>query len=170
MNKRCATIYVTCLILVFAIGTFFILNPPEIIGGDTKYEPVLTGSMEPAIPVGGVVIIKPTNPETIQIDDIICFQFSESTLITHRVVNVSTTGFVTKGDANENNDLRIVEPNQIVGKVVLILPLLGYIGTFAQTTIGFIVLLAIPAALIIIFEIRNILYELKKPQQEKIDN
>ena len=168
MKKKRIIIYSTCLLLVIGFGIFFILYPPEAIGGDTKYEPVLTGSMEPAIPIGGVVLIKPANPETIQVGDIICFKFSESTLITHRVVNVTADGFVTKGDANEDKDLKIVDSKQIVGRVVIILPLVGYIGTFARTTVGFILSLVIPATLIIVYELKNIICELKNPQKEKI--
>jgi signal peptidase len=135
---------------------------PKNFGGDTRYEPVLTGSMEPAIPVGGVVLIKPVEPEMVDVGDIICFKFSESTLITHRVARIIEDGFVTKGDANEDFDLKIVNPSEVVGKVVLILPLIGFIGTFAQSTLGFIVLLLIPAVSIIVYETKSIIDELRK--------
>jgi len=161
MKKKRATIYTSCLLAAISLAVFFILYTPEKIGGDTKYEPVLTGSMEPSIPVGGVVIIKPTNPETVQVGDIICFKFSESTLITHRVTAINDQGFITKGDANENTDIQVVSTENVVGKVIFVVPLIGYVGTFARTKLGLILFLFIPATTIIVFEIRNIFNELK---------
>jgi hypothetical protein len=42
--------------------------------------------MEPAIPVGSVVVIKPANPETLKVDDIICFKTEAEypKTVTHR--------------------------------------------------------------------------------------
>ena len=165
MKKKRATIYTSCLLAAITLAAFLILYTPEKIGGDTRYEPVLTGSMEPAIPVGGVVVIKPVNPDSIEIGDIICFRFSESTLITHRVSSITDEGFITKGDANENGDIKVVSKGNVVGKVIFTLPLIGYLGTFARTQIGLILLLFIPAITIIIYEIKNIFAEMKKIQK-----
>jgi signal peptidase len=140
---------------------------PVGLGGDTRYEPVLTGSMEPTLPVGSLVIISPVDPPSLQIGDIICYRFSDSVLITHRIVNITSEGFQTKGDANEEPDRKIVTKNQIVGSVVVSIPILGYLGTFMKTPVGFLLMLIFPASLVIGFEIRTIIYEMNKIKKEK---
>ena len=140
-----------------------------MLGGDTRYEPVYTGSMEPAIGVGSVVVIKPVNPETLNVGDVICYSFSESTTITHRVVNITDEGFITKGDANDDPDQRPVKKEEIIGKVILTIPFVGYLGAFVRTPIGFILLVVTPATILIILETKNIIDELKKPKQTRQD-
>jgi signal peptidase len=148
------------------IAIFLLFYRPVSLAGDTRYEPVYTGSMEPAIPVGSVVVIKPVDPETLKVGDIICFQLSEPTSITHRIINITNEGFITKGDANEDPDQWIVKKENVIGKAVFTIPFIGYIGYFVRTPIGFILLIIIPASLIIIIEIRNITKELRKQKQE----
>jgi len=149
-----------CIAIIIAV--FLLFYRPVSLAGDTRYEPVFTGSMEPAVSVGSVVVIKPVDPETLKEGDIICFRFSEPTSITHRIINITNEGFITKGDANEDPDMWTVKKENVIGKLIITIPYIGYIGYFVRTPIGFILLIIIPASLIIIIEIRNIIKELKK--------
>jgi signal peptidase len=145
-------------ILVAVTLTFLIFYRPTFLFGDTYYFSVLSPSMEPTIPVGGVVAIKPTDPYTLKVGDIICFNLSDyQPPVTHRIINVTSEGFITKGDANDDIDPWIVKKENVIGKVVFTIPYLGYIGSFVQTPIGFTLLIIIPATLIIIDETQNIL-------------
>jgi len=150
------------------IAIFFIIflgfYRPVSLWGDTRYEPVYTGSMEPAIPVGSVVVIKPADPETLKVGDIICFKTEAEypKTVTHRIIGITSQGFITKGDANEDPDQWIVKKENVIGKVIAVIPLLGYLGYFVRTPIGFTLLIIIPATIIIIMEIKNIVKELKK--------
>jgi len=164
MNKKRAIIYSICLLLVLSFGIFLFLYLPETIGGDTRYEPVLTGSMEPAIPVGSIIVIKETDPNSLIAGDVICYQFSERTLITHRIIDVSGAEFITKGDANEDPDDRLVQKEDVIGKVEIVIPYFGYLASSVRTPLGFMILLFIPATLLIVFEIRNIIKELRKSE------
>jgi signal peptidase len=167
-KKLVKTALLTTLIVVAAI--FLIFYRPVSLWGDTRYEPVYTGSMEPAIPVGGVVVIKTVDPESLREGDIICFKISGPTTITHRIINITEEGFITKGDANEDPDQGIVKRENIVGKALFTIPYLGYLSHFVRTPLGFILLIVIPASLIIIMEIRNIMKELgkqKPPEKEE---
>jgi len=167
MNKK-KTVKIALIICAATIvAIFLIFYRPVSLAGDTYYEPVYTGSMEPAIPVGGLVVIKSVNPETLREGDIICFQLSESTSVTHRIINVTDEGFITKGDANEDPDQWIVKKENVIGKAILTVPFIGYIGYFVRTPTGFILLILLPASVIIIMEIRNIVKELKKQKQEQ---
>jgi signal peptidase len=143
------------------VAVFLLFYRPVALAGDTLYEPVYTGSMEPAIPVGSVVVIKPVDPNTLQINDIICFRLSEPPSITHRIANITSEGFLTKGDANEDPDQWTVKKESVIGKVIFTIPFVGYIGYFVRTPIGFVLLILIPASLIIIIEIRSIIRNMK---------
>lgn len=58
-----------------------------------------------------------------------------------------------------------MKKENVIGKLILTVPFIGYLGYFVRTPIGFILLIIIPASLIIIIEIRNIVKELKKQEQ-----
>jgi signal peptidase len=165
MNTRKLLKLALIAFIAVIVLIFLVFYRPVSLAGDTRYEPVYTGSMEPAIPVGSVVVIKPVDPETLKIGDIICFQLSEPTSITHRIINITDEGFITKGDANEDPDQWTVKKENVIGKAIFTIPFIGYIGYFVRTPTGFILLIVIPASLIIIMEIRNIAKELKKQEQ-----
>jgi signal peptidase len=94
---------------------------------------VISGSMEPAIPVGSLVYVRQTEPETIASGDVIAFYGAgaDGGITTHRVVeNHLVEGeFVTKGDANDTNDINPIPYGNLIGKVIGSIP---YLGTAAQ--------------------------------------
>ena len=167
--KKLAKTLILIIIVISAI-VFLVLFRPASLWGDTQYSPVYTGSMEPSIPVGGVVVIKSVDPGTLKTGDIICFKFSEATSITHRIVNVTNGGFATKGDANEVPDQWIVKKENVIGKVILTIPFIGYLGYFVKTPIGFFLLIMLPATIIIIVELRTTLKKLTTKKQNNAKN
>jgi signal peptidase len=167
LNIRKPAKTIILIVVALIIIVFLVFYRPTSLWGDTRYEPVYTGSMEPAIPVGSVVVIKPVDPETLKIGDIICFTLTEPTSITHRIANVTDEGFITKGDANEDPDQWTVRKENVIGKVIFTIPFIGYLGYFVRTPTGFILLIVVPASVIIIMEIRNIAKELRKQKQEQ---
>lgn len=90
---------------------------------------VATGSMEPKVNVGDVVIVCQTNPDDLKKGDIIQYQGDDFTVI-HRICEIKTndngeTYFVTKGDNNNAVDANPVTKSQVLGKVVLTVPYAG---------------------------------------------
>lgn len=88
---------------------------------------VQSGSMEPSIPTGSLVLIKP-QPNYVQ-NDVVTFRDLDSGgTVTHRIVkiNATSTQFQTKGDANSSFDKDLIFPEQILGKVTHQVPYLGY--------------------------------------------
>ena len=80
------------------------------------YEPyrILTGSMEPTLVVGEVVIIN-TNDREAKEGDVIAFQMGEHVVI-HRVKKlVSEGGYITKGDSNAAEDFQPVSQKEVIG-------------------------------------------------------
>jgi len=89
--------------------------------------------------------------------EIICFKLSNPQSITHRIIDITDEGFVTKGDANEDPDSFVVQKKNIIGKVVFTIPYVGYLNHFVKTPLGFTLFIILPATIIIAEEIRNII-------------
>lgn len=93
---------------------------------------VATGSMEPTIAVGDVVVTCPSAAENLSEGDIIRYTKNGTTVI-HRIVDCTQdenggVAFITQGDSNNTPDADPVLPEQILGKVVFNIPKLGYLS------------------------------------------
>lgn len=116
------------LILVIIINLLSIISVklmknsyPKVFG--YSYFSVISGSMEPTIDVGDEVIVKLT--QDVKEDDIVTYS-EDGVFVTHRIVKLDGEDIITKGDNNDSVD----NPKKIysvIGKVVLIIPLLGKI-------------------------------------------
>lgn len=144
-------------ILILAVAIFMLFYRPVPLAGDTHYLVVHSGSMEPALPVGSVVVIKPVDPNKLQKNDIISFKHSGPQLLTHRIIDITDEGFMTKGDASKAADSFIVEKEDIIGKVIFTIPYLGYLNSFVNTPLGLTLLIILPATLIVADELRKII-------------
>lgn len=122
---------VSIVIGIILLIMFFV---PTIIG--IKPCIVLSGSMEPQIKTGSIVYAN-THVEvgTIKQGDIIVFNIGETQVI-HRVININENSFITKGDANENEDLAPVNLSQYKGKYIFSIPYLGKILLKCKTRTG----------------------------------
>lgn len=92
---------------------------------------ISTGSMEPAIKTGDYLISKKVKSDDIKIGDIITF-IDENVIVTHRVLERITeedgkSSFITKGDANNIEDDKIIVSEDIVSKYIFKIPMLGYV-------------------------------------------
>jgi signal peptidase I len=114
---------------------------------------VLSGSMEPALPVGSVEVTKPVNPEDIKVGDIITFRSpTNGKLMSHRVAAVQqdeSYQFRTKGDSNEGVDPYLIPAENVVGRVCLEVPHLGRVVEYLKSPMGFILLGLCGMALIV---------------------
>ena len=140
------------LIIIAVIVCMIPLAVPKLMGYQT-YD-VVSGSMEPEIPVGSLVLVKDTEPSEILQGDVIAF-YSPSggdAVVTHRVVeNDAERGeFITKGDANEQNDMNPVPYYNLLGRVEKHFPVIGGIMVGLTTGMGKIYLLMILAAGVIL--------------------
>lgn len=75
---------------------------------------VISGSMEPVLNVGALLYYHEYDIEDFKKDDILVYKVPNH-IISHRVVESSVDGFVTKGDANNTNDSKLVKEEQIMG-------------------------------------------------------
>jgi signal peptidase len=156
MRRAVETFGFTFMILVMIAAVLTFLAPRFGWGVDAVY----SGSMEPELKVGGVVITRPVKVEEIKAGDIITFYSPVSEeLISHRVIAVeqgSSLHFRAKGDANENGDPFIVPSQNVVGEVCFHLPYLGYTTQFVKSRLGLLLTLCLPGLIIVVMEMRNI--------------
>lgn len=148
------------IFFVIVVFTLLLLSTFFPIKDWYQAKVVLSGSMEPAIPVGSLVVIKPA-PAYIP-GDVITFgpDTKNSIPVTHRIVGTEETGnFKTKGDANEGVDAGVVNPKSVIGKVVFHIPYFGFFLDFAKTERGFWFLVIIPCALVALFELMRAVRE-----------
>lgn len=162
------------LIVLGLVGIAFLnFNPQIDFFGQFKLRALVvkSGSMEPAIKTGSLVLSKAM--ESYQPGDIIAFKNPAvpKELITHRLVRFEEENnqelIITKGDANENEDRAGLNPKHVVGKIFFTLPFLGYLIYFTRQPAGIITLIAIPAFLIVLIEILKIKGELTKTKKGK---
>ena len=118
-----------------------------------RADTVLSGSMEPALPVGCVEVTRPVKAEAIKVGDIITFRSpTNGKLMSHRVAAVEereSYQFRTKGDANEDVDPSLVPAENVVGRVCFKVPHLGYVVEYLKSPLGFILLGLVGMALIV---------------------
>ena len=158
------SVYALIVIGAVVFTLLFVGTKIDLLGYEVKV--VKSGSMEPAINVGGIVVVAAA--QSYKVGDIITFGADtwRRIPVTHRIVEVvptgMTTSYRTKGDANEEPDNKLVRHGDIIGKVAFDLPFVGYAINFARTPIGFILLVGIPALLIVLDESANIVWEFHK--------
>jgi len=127
---------------------------------------VQSGSMEPSIMTGDVVII--TKSKMYFDREFVTFRDGDGRIVTHRILETKKTDsgikYVTQGDANRSKDREEIHIDQILGKVALIIPKVGYVIAFAKSPPGLILIIGLPALIISIDEIKKIYYAIKKPK------
>ena len=110
---------------------------------------MLTGSMNPKIPVGSVCFInKNYSYDKIKVNDIIAYT-EPGQRVVHRVIAKENGGYKTKGDNNKRADIAVITTENYYGKYVFSIPYLGYISTGLQSrqgkflVVGFVVFIVV---------------------------
>ena len=123
---------------------------------------VLSGSMEPTIDTGSLCFInKNAKYEDVKEKDIIAFKLSDGTLVTHRAIEITETGIVTKGDNNDGADSNQVKKDNFVGKNLFWIPKVGYAVKAFQSTKGKIIVIT---SIVLLFAAGFLVGENKKKE------
>ncbi len=170
-------------VLIIAVALCLVVTVQTLVNGYTRFFGysifrVVTGSMEPTMSVGTVLICKNTDIRDIEPGDIICFRSRESShygyIVTHRVASVIDDGkgniyLESRGDANQSSDPYYVESENLLGRVTWYSKKDGVFNKmldFLSGKIGFFAIIVIPilivAGLILQSVQRNIKGELNK--------
>ena len=128
---------------------------------------VMSGSMLPHIEIKDIVVTKKIPAEKLEVGDIITFIAPDSRhggiSITHRILekyydeSIGSYTYRTKGDANNVADSALVPNDNILGKVILKVPKLGYLQDLLSSKGGLIIVVLIPCLVILSYDIMKIL-------------
>ncbi len=134
LKKICSFISTILLIGLLALAAVLVL--PKFLGYTQLA--VLSGSMAPKIQVGDLVYVKEVDPLDLKEGDIITYQLTTGTRVTHRIVsiNLEEENVVTQGDANDATDASPVAFSNIVGIYAFHLPYLGYLSIYGKSPLG----------------------------------
>lgn len=140
---------------------------------------IQTGSMEPTIATGTIILVRETEPQDLKTGDIITFISRDPAIYgaanTHRIVSIETDDsgalqFVTKGDANPTQDSIRVSASDIKGKVAFYMS--GSVSLFfgfLHTRMGFVLVIVLPMMLIIWLFMRDFRREMDNYGREKAE-
>lgn len=117
---------------------------------------VLSPSMEPKYPTGSLIYLVDVEPENLKEEDVITYRITDTTTATHRIKEIipdkddpSIVRFRTKGDNNDTYDGNLVEFEQVEGKVIFCIPLLGYLSMYIQNPPGLYIAIGVAMAVIV---------------------
>jgi signal peptidase I len=120
---------------------------------------VLSGSMEPVIGAGDLIVAQRIAPVGARIGDVVTFPDPSrgGKLVTHRVRRLRASEgqaqFVTKGDANNVGERWAVPVDHRIGRAVFRVPKLGYLAAWANSPLGRWALLVVPMLLLGVLEL-----------------
>ena len=128
---------------------------------------VLSGSMLPSIQIKDIVVTKKVAEEELEIGDIITFISPDPRFggisVTHRIIDKyydessGSYSYRTQGDNNNIADSALVPNNNILGKVILKIPKLGYLQDILSSKGGLIIVVLIPCLVILSYDIMKLL-------------
>lgn len=165
------TVVIIVLLVIIGIFLLYYLISAKILSRQAGTEPIISiytiisPSMAPNINVYDLIINKKIkDPKEIQIGDIITFKSTSSLTkgwtVTHRVVDVAIVDgkyeYITKGDANPTIDSDTAKQENLLGKVIMKIPMVGQIQLFLSTKMGWFILILLPALGVIIYDIMKI--------------
>lgn len=123
------------VILLAVLAVCLPLSVPKLAGYQV-YD-VVSGSMEPSIPVNSIVLVQTAAPEELQPGEIIAYQSGDSVVVHRLVENHVVEGeLITKGDANAEPDPLKVDYSSALGTVAMHIPFIGIYAGALNTLTG----------------------------------
>ena len=146
------------LVLVAAVLLAVLIAVPGLVGAEASYV-VNSDSMSPEIQAGDLVVVSGTDASALSAGTVVTYRAAATsdTIITHRIVDVEETDagtrYRTKGDANEEADPSLVAPTDVIGTLWFSVPLVGHLVAFANTKLGLLALVVVPAGALVASEL-----------------
>lgn len=147
---------------------------PDHIPFALGYSPVivLSGSMSPTFEAGDMILLRKVDTDELKVGDVICFT-EEETVVTHRIMEIQATEddgtpvYITKGDANNVEDLVPIFPEQVQGIYTgTRLPGVGNFAYFLQTPQGMLIFIGGPILLLVLWDVFRRMVQGKKAGKE----
>ena len=154
------TIALVSIVVLFAV----LLVGVRIFG--LQVYAVISGSMEPDYPVGCLIYVKEATASEIDVEEVVTFALADGTVATHRVIRIDEEKrlIYTQGDANDDEDAPFSFDN-LIGKPVFMIPLLGYAAFFIQHPPGSYIAISASLILLILVFLPDLLKDEKKTKK-----
>ncbi|MFT2710656.1 signal peptidase I [Clavibacter sp. Sh2126] len=130
LRSAAVGVSVGILLLVIALAGVLLVVPK--VSGAVPLT-ILTQSMEPRLPPGTLIVVRPVDTDALEVGDVATYQIrsGDPAVITHRIAAISsasdgTRSFTFKGDNNASPDSLPVTPAQIQGELWYSVPLVGW--------------------------------------------
>jgi signal peptidase I len=151
--------------IVSIVLSILILSHIILLISGIKLYSVKTGSMEPEIHQGSLVYVKTYKTKDDIYDNIdvgtdITYSTNNKIFVTHRVISLSEeNGTLQTQGIIDNAAIEDISYTQVVGKVVFVIPLLGYVILLLKSWYIWTILILI---VVIVFIFKLLLKELRK--------
>ncbi|MDO4267019.1 MAG: signal peptidase I [Eubacteriales bacterium] len=152
--KRIWNVLTTAVVIAAAAAALFLVGIR--LAGMEAFT-VLSGSMEPAYPVGSLIYVKREDCGSLKVGDPITFVMDEDMIVTHRITEIlydqeqpELLYFRTKGDANDTEDGSLVFCKNVIGKPIVSIPYLGYAVEYVKRPPGIYLGIGIGAFLLML--------------------
>ncbi|MHC5269382.1 signal peptidase I [Enterococcus sp. LJL98] len=127
-------------VLAFALLNFYSSPERPSLFGHRGYT-VISGSMAPALAIGDYILVKEKPFEQLEEEEIISFRNGQM-IVTHRIEKVlADQHLITRGDANQVDDLLAVTEKEYIGSLVYRIPKLGHAMIWLQNPLVFSLIL-----------------------------
>ena len=151
------------VILLYIVRVNFLASNDKL--GDVRVNmyTILTQSMYPTIKAGDVIVTYKETGDKYNEGDVITFisQKNGGITITHRIKEVSMLNdeysYRTKGDNNNTEDSELIKGSNVLGRVVLKIPKIGYVQQFLVSKTGWIAVVLLPALGVIIYDVLKVI-------------
>lgn len=138
---------------------------PSFLG--VKLFIVETDSMKPVFSGGDIIFVKKVEPKNLQEGDVISYSDSRS-IVTHRIMGIDTIdselSFITKGDANNTEDISPISEENVEGIYWFKVEGIGKFAMYMQSPQGRLIFVGIPVLIFIIYDI------LKRKERQRKTN
>ncbi len=166
---------------VFAVGLvcyilFIVLQRVSGNGSILGYRmfTVATGSMSGVYEINDVIAVKDCDTSLLKVGDDIAYQGKrggvEGLLITHRIIKIENDAsgkrlFTTKG-VNAPSEDPVVQEEQVLGKVIGVVPVISFLNHIVKTQLGFFLLIFCPLVVVIVLEVLQTITDIQLDKNE----
>lgn len=148
---------ISVIFCLVAVIIAFSLFSQKASGLPLRLFTILSGSMQPGIPVGSLAV--DVSQKQYENGDVVTYKTPDGRRnVTHRIVQTTESEegkkYIIKGDTNPLEDPQPISEGLILGKVWFTIPHIGYLVAFTHTPLGLVILIIIPASFLIFMEIQ----------------
>lgn len=149
MLRRAIDVALALLVVAVVVVGLAVNLAPQF---DARVLAIRTGSMEPTMPVGSLIVASAVDPADLRVGDVVTVTLAGGSSLTHRINAIVEQDdgrmFELKGDANAIHDPVLIVADQVVGRVDVTIPLLGFLLAMLSMPTGIAALLSIGGTLL----------------------